>query len=86
MQIGFLTACMGKKSLAEIIQWAGENGVKRLEVAAKRGFLFERLQLTVEGELSAIESLHEEGEELAAKDTRKHLHGEEEALRRGDPA
>jgi sugar phosphate isomerase/epimerase len=33
MEVGFLTACMGKDRLEDIIAWAGANGIKRLEVA-----------------------------------------------------
>jgi sugar phosphate isomerase/epimerase len=32
MDVGFLTACMGKVPLEEIVAWAGSVGVKRLEV------------------------------------------------------
>jgi len=32
MQIGFLTACMGKKSLAEVVAFAGKAGFDALEV------------------------------------------------------
>jgi len=32
MEVGFLTACMGKVPLEEIVAWAGSVGVKRLEV------------------------------------------------------
>jgi len=34
MQIGFLTACMGSKSLEEVVAFAGEAGFDELEVAA----------------------------------------------------
>jgi sugar phosphate isomerase/epimerase len=32
MEVGFLTACMGKESLEEIIKWAAKAGVRKLEV------------------------------------------------------
>jgi len=32
MEVGFLTACMGKEPFEEIIKWAGKNGVRKLEV------------------------------------------------------
>ena len=32
MEVGFLTACMGKEPLEEIIAWSGASGVKQLEI------------------------------------------------------
>lgn len=32
MEVGLLTACMGKEPLEEIIAWAGDHGIRRLEV------------------------------------------------------
>lgn len=32
MEVGFLTACMGKTPIEEIIAWAGANGVRQLEI------------------------------------------------------
>jgi sugar phosphate isomerase/epimerase len=34
MKLGFLTACLPKRSLAEIAAWAGDHGYEALEVAA----------------------------------------------------
>jgi len=32
MEVGFLTACMGKEPLEKIIAWAGKNGIRKLQV------------------------------------------------------
>ena len=34
MKLGFLTACMPRRSLAEVCAWAQSNGFEALEVAA----------------------------------------------------
>jgi sugar phosphate isomerase/epimerase len=34
MKLGFLTACMPKRSLTEIVEWASQRGYEALEVAA----------------------------------------------------
>jgi len=34
MQIGFLTTCMGKRPLPQIVQWAGDNGFSVLEISS----------------------------------------------------
>ena len=46
----------------------------------------QKFEIPVEAQLAVLEGALESGDKLATEDSPQHLHGEEEAIARGDPA